>query len=228
MSKDPAVLFYTSDFLTGTMLMSFEQKGKYITLLCLQHQKGILSEKDMFNICISYDKDVFDKFVKTDLGYYNERMKSEFEKRSKFSKSRSDNRLNGIEKKKLIELNKTSYDNHMENENENEDLDIPNYIKDASKNLSELLSIEKCLLKVLTEQKYIELILMNNKIDIGKCKTYLSDFNNYLIRTGEESKMINDYKKHFSNWLPIYLSKQKENPIKKPNAKFIEKYGKKD
>ena len=33
MSKDPAFLFYSSDFLTGTLLMSMEQKGKFITLL---------------------------------------------------------------------------------------------------------------------------------------------------------------------------------------------------
>ena len=88
MAKDPAVLFYTSDFLTGTVLMNFEQRGKYITLLCLQHQKGLLTEKDMLNICQSYDEDVFCKFIKTEHGYYNERMKIEHEKRSKFCQSR--------------------------------------------------------------------------------------------------------------------------------------------
>jgi len=120
-AKDPAVLFYTSDFLTGTLLLSYEQRGKYITLLCLQHQKGVLSEKDMLNICSSYDKDVFDKFTKSDEGYYNERMRFEHEKRNKFSKSRSENRLKGIENKRLKPKKKVkkSYDNHMENENEN-------------------------------------------------------------------------------------------------------------
>ena len=120
MAKDPAVLFYTSDFLTGTILMNYEQRGKYITLLCLQHQKGILSEKDILNICSSYDKDIFDKFIKTDDGFYNKRMKEEHEKRSNFSKSRSENRLKGIEnqKNKPKKKKKSSYDNHMENENE--------------------------------------------------------------------------------------------------------------
>ena len=32
MSKDPAVLFYTSDFLTGTMTMNDSQVGQYIRL----------------------------------------------------------------------------------------------------------------------------------------------------------------------------------------------------
>ena len=47
-NKDPAFLFYSSDFLTGTMFMSDSQLGKYIKILCTQHQKGHLSEKDMF------------------------------------------------------------------------------------------------------------------------------------------------------------------------------------
>ncbi|TRZ80528.1 DUF1376 domain-containing protein [bacterium] len=50
--KDPAVLFYTQDFITGTILMTDEQRGKYIMLLCLQHQNGKLTERDMLKICI--------------------------------------------------------------------------------------------------------------------------------------------------------------------------------
>ncbi len=130
MAKDPAVLFYTSDFLTGTLTMSYEQKGKYINLLCLQHQKNFLSEKDMINICTSYDKDIFDKFKKDGDVYYNERMKFEHEKRSNFSKSRSDNRKKGLNKLEVNNLDKkevliisSSYDNHMENENININID---------------------------------------------------------------------------------------------------------
>jgi uncharacterized protein YdaU (DUF1376 family) len=120
MSKDPAVLFYTSDFLTGTLTMTYEQKGKYITLLCLQHQKTLLSDKDMISICTSYDKDIYDKFIKDGEFFYNKRMKEEHEKRANFSKSRSDNRLNGLKNKTLKPKKTTSsYDNHMENENEN-------------------------------------------------------------------------------------------------------------
>ena len=118
MSKDPAVLFYTSDFLTGTTLMSNEQVGKYIRLLCIQHQKGVLSEKDMLKICDSYDEDIFDKFEKCEEGFYNLRMREEFEKRKKYSESRANNR------KKKEDMNNIckSYEEHMENENENEDV----------------------------------------------------------------------------------------------------------
>lgn len=55
MAKDPAVLFYTSDFLTGTALMNYEEKGRYIYLLCLQHQMGGISQDHMKIICESYE-----------------------------------------------------------------------------------------------------------------------------------------------------------------------------
>lgn len=39
-NKDPAVLFYTSDFLGGAALMNMKERGQYITLLCLQRERG--------------------------------------------------------------------------------------------------------------------------------------------------------------------------------------------
>lgn len=40
MDKDPAFLFYSKDWLTGTADMMPDEKGVYIDLLCYQHQKG--------------------------------------------------------------------------------------------------------------------------------------------------------------------------------------------
>ena len=91
--KDPAFLFYSSDFLSGTMLMSDEEIGQYIKLLCLQHQKGHLKEKDILNICHSYNEDIFSKFKKDEEGnYYNERLEYEANKRKAYSESRRNNR----------------------------------------------------------------------------------------------------------------------------------------
>jgi hypothetical protein len=113
--KDPAFLFYSSDFLTGTMLLNMEQRGKYITLLCLQHNKGRLSEKDMLHICGAYDSDVFAKFTKDEEGYFfNERLSTEVQKRKAYSESRRNNRT----KKDMTNISNT-YVPHMENENEN-------------------------------------------------------------------------------------------------------------
>ncbi|MDR0582345.1 MAG: YdaU family protein [Prevotellaceae bacterium] len=94
MTKDPAVLFYTSDFLAETILMSDEEVGQYIKLLCLQHQKGVLSEKDMKKICFSQSEDIFNKFVKNADGhYYNEKWAEEINRRKNFCQSRRNNRI---------------------------------------------------------------------------------------------------------------------------------------
>jgi len=128
MSKDPAFLFYSSDFLTGTMMMDDEQVGKYIRLLCAQHQKGHLTEKHMLNICKTYDDDIFQKFIKDEDGlYFNVRLDEEKTKRSNYSKSRSENRKskdNSDEKQKDMINISDSYVKHMENENENVNRDV--------------------------------------------------------------------------------------------------------
>ena len=120
MAKDPAILFYTSDFLTGTATLTDEQVGQYIRLLCLQHQKGGLTKKDMLFICKRQDEDIFSKFKLIDGLYFNGRMAKEAEKRANYSKSRSDNRKS-IKDKSIIS---SSYVPHMENANENTNVNV--------------------------------------------------------------------------------------------------------
>jgi len=127
-NKDPAFLFYSSDFLTGTMFMSNEQVGMYIRLMCAQHQKGHLKEKDMLNICQRHDEDIYSKFDKDDDGlYFNKRLDSEINKRSKYSESRRNNRLSKSKKDEkdsnICGTHDDTYVLHMENENENENED---------------------------------------------------------------------------------------------------------
>jgi hypothetical protein len=93
MAKDPAFLFYSSDFYTGTAFMTDEQVGKYIRLLCLQHQHGHLTEQHMINICKTYDEHIFSKFEKLPDGkYHNVRLHNEILKRCAYSESRRKNR----------------------------------------------------------------------------------------------------------------------------------------
>jgi uncharacterized phage protein (TIGR02220 family) len=138
MAKDPAVLFYTSDFLSGTIFMRNDQVGKYIKLLCMQHQQGHLKEEDMLEMCGSYDERIFSKFVKDENGlYYNVRMEEETLKRKKYSESRSNNRkgnknqhMNEHMSQDMIEdMSEHMYEHieqhmtpHMENENINENI----------------------------------------------------------------------------------------------------------
>jgi uncharacterized protein YdaU (DUF1376 family) len=111
MAKDPAVLLYTSDFLSGTRTMTNEEVGMYIILLCLQHQNGKLTERDMLSICKTYVEAVYSKFDLVDGYYINKRMYEEAEKRSKFTESR---RNNASAKHMLKHMG-----DHMEIENEN-------------------------------------------------------------------------------------------------------------
>ncbi len=119
MGKDPAVLFYTSDFLTGTSFFSYEERGQYITLLCQQHQAGSIPENHMISVCKSLDSVVAKKFTRdTDGTYYQWRMREETERRSNYCKSRSNNK-SGRPPKEII---RKSYDYHMETETETEDV----------------------------------------------------------------------------------------------------------
>jgi hypothetical protein len=106
MGKDPALLFYTGDFLVGTMTMTDAQRGKYILLLCMQHQQGFLTEDDMKEHLEDTDIKVFNKFEKSSDGkYFNIRLKEEAERRKSYSESRRNNRMKNISK---------SYVKHME------------------------------------------------------------------------------------------------------------------
>ncbi len=118
MSKDPAVLFYTSDFLSGTFTMTDEQVGKYIRLLCLQHQKGKLTEKDMLSICKAYDSEIWDKFEQVDGYFLNDRMYNESIRRQKFTESRRNN-AKSVKNESISEAYAKHMPMHMETETEN-------------------------------------------------------------------------------------------------------------
>lgn len=121
MAKDPAFLFYTGDFSTGTQFFTDEQLGKYMRLLMAQHQHGHLSEEQVIFICKSYDNVVMKKFVKDNNGlYYNVRLEVEILKRKNYTESRGKNKLG---KSKTNKKAPKSYDSHMEDENKDKDKD---------------------------------------------------------------------------------------------------------
>ena len=122
--KDPAFLFYSSDFLTGTMFMTNEQVGKYIRLLCAQHQIGALTTEHMSNICGTYDKDIWAKFEQNSDGtYFNQRLQLEIDKRRSFCESRRKNRNSKPKESDEQHMSPHMYV-HMENENENENRNV--------------------------------------------------------------------------------------------------------
>lgn len=78
MAKDPAMLFYTADFLIGVAFMSMEERGQYITLLCFQQQRGHLTREEMEKAVGTLTPEVLEKFVQDEEGkYYNRRAEKE-------------------------------------------------------------------------------------------------------------------------------------------------------
>lgn len=108
--KDPAVLFYTKDWLVDTMGMTYEEKGIYIDLLCLQHQNGHLPKRQVEGI----PEAVREKFKEDEDGrFFNSRMEREKKKRAAYAVSRSENGKKGGRPKKG-EDNEKAYEKHME------------------------------------------------------------------------------------------------------------------
>ena len=225
--KNPAILFYTSDFLTGTTLMSNEEVGAYIRVLCLQHQKGHLAESEVKQICKkkSTFSSVILHFKKDKKGlFFNKRMDIEKEKRLKYSESRAKNRSKDsktYEKDMRIICN--SYEKHMENENEN-----TYYIN--NNNINNNLNIEK-ILNIYTNTinsniSSIEYEKLNNYIEIFKndlriivyaieyCKLYKAYNINYLC------KILNNWEK--SGYKTLEQIKEQEKIIKQKEQNLPE------
>lgn len=110
--KDPAVLFYPKDWLTDTAEMTDEEKGRYIDLLCIQHQNGHLSKRTIER----QPEAVQEKFCQDSDGkYYNKRMDREKEKRKAYTESRRANGGKGGRPKKPTQNHMVSHMDSTEN-----------------------------------------------------------------------------------------------------------------
>jgi hypothetical protein len=130
--KDPAFLFYSSDFLSGVQDLTMDERGQYITLLCLQHQKGHLTEKMIRLCCGNATADVLAKFQQDENGlFFNERLEIEVGKRKAHAEKQRTRAIDGWKKRKNqnCDTDATAYTtayatamplvNRNENENEN-------------------------------------------------------------------------------------------------------------
>ena len=197
-NKDPAFLFYSSDFLTGTMFMSDAQLGKYIKLLCVQHQRGHLTEKDMLNICKRYDKDIFSKFVKDNDGnYYNVRLQKEIDKRKNYSRSRSENRKSKITFENIC----YSYVKHMENENINR-INVIEYI-----NKNKLNNIIELLIEYFNYRKSIR--IPNNQSIIDELILFLKPYS----KKEQEQIIKKAIKNGYREFYPPKIKEEKKESV---------------
>ena len=130
--KDPAFLFYSSDFLTGTMFMSNEQIGLYIRMLCAQHQHGGRIDTNVLRTqcdLITNGHIVYSKFKHDERGSYNERLEIEMERRREKSRKAAESVANRWNKKDKTNTLQGEYESNTnvlrsENENENENRNV--------------------------------------------------------------------------------------------------------
>ena len=199
MAKDPAFLFYTGDFSTGTQFFDDEQLGKYMRLLMAQHQHGHLTEKQMLHICKSYDKDIFIKFDKDDNGmFFNRRLDEEIFKRKKYTDSRSNNKSGRKPYLKAdldLIINK-SYDKHMEDENK--DINTTVVINSIMQffNFSEMANFDKmrdCGI-------FVKLLKHENKLD-----HFITQFEAYKKLKLENQKFTHSFKNFIGTAKELFM-----------------------
>ena len=121
MAKDPAFLFYPGDWLSGTMGMTFEEKGAYFELLMFQFNRGHMTDHMAGQVVGQLWVKVRDKFIQDQKGlWYNVRLDEEKEKRKNFVNSRKNN----IKGKNQYSKSETKMTGHMTKHMENENIDV--------------------------------------------------------------------------------------------------------
>ena len=207
--KDPAIIFYTSDFLMGVSNLTMEERGQYITLLCLQHQQGHLSKKIIDLNINNVSKDVLEKFnVDEEEKYYNERLEYEINKRSKFIEHQIENGKKGGRPKKPKENPKETQtkpklkpkQKPLENENEIENI-IENIIINENENIKKLFI------------EYLD-IRKKNKYTITETviKRLIKKLNEYATNDGDKEEVIlKAITGKWQDFYPLKEQKQKTN-----------------
>lgn len=200
--KDPAFLFYSSDFLTGCTNLTMEERGQYISLLCIQHQTGHLSEKTIrLSVGIVSD-DIMSKFKKDENGlFYNERLEIEVEKRANFVGTRRTNGSLGGRPKK-------------ENTEEEKPIGLP-LAKPTAKPTKKLI-VNEDVNEIITDIHN----LFDSKYLSEKTKSTLT----LLLNSYKKEQIINAIKWAKSNdfWNDKFLSPAKLNTKNKDGVLYID------
>ncbi len=153
MAKDPAFLFYPSDFLTGTMFMNNEQIGIYVRLLCSQHQHGGIIDKDSFNALVGSNLLIRNKFIESDTGFYNERLTIEMDKRNKKSNNMSETAKEVWKKRKEQKQYKSKENEYNCNTNVKENDAIAIQPVNRNRNINKDINIDD-IIKYFIENNY--------------------------------------------------------------------------
>jgi hypothetical protein len=158
MAKDPAFLFYPGDYLRDTQCMSANVQVSYDRIMC-EHMRNICITQQQLNFFtkrLSDDekKEILFILKKIDGGYQIEWVAESICKRKDYSKSRAENRKG---KSKNIS---SSYDPHMENANENEDVNKDVFVKGIKPDENFLLDLPE--MKINSCIEYLKLTKNND------------------------------------------------------------------
>lgn len=142
--KDPAFLFYPGDYLRDTQTLSEKSQVAYDRIMC-EHMRNICITKQQLNFFTkrlneSEIEEIMFVLKEIEGGYCIEWVAESIEKRRQYSDSRKKNR-EGKNKKDML-----TYDVHMENENE-----IENVSKKESKKEKEYSFIDNDFKIIFTE-----------------------------------------------------------------------------
>lgn len=193
--------------------MSNEDTGIYIKLLCYQHQHGGTVDKLAFNNMVGNKQLLRSKFIETDIGFYNEKLMLETEKRNKKSNNIS-KAVKEIWNKRKYDSNTIPLNNYGISLKNDEILMGPiNRDKDYlnnKKGVDFFSTVDEKTKEILNSNSWIENIAMAKKLPLKFVTEKLEYFltkeslkNDYLEKSGTETK------NYFINWFVILLENKK-------------------
>jgi uncharacterized protein YdaU (DUF1376 family) len=156
MAKDPAFLFYPGDYVSGTMGMTFEEKGAYMDLLMLQFNRGHMNHHMIVHTVGHLWEQVKCKFIQDDEGlWYNVRLDIEKDKRKTFTESRRNN-IKSKNKATLDTSYETHMNSHMKPHMENVNININKHLNNNKSKCSFEQAFEYMATRIGVDQAKIE------------------------------------------------------------------------
>lgn len=172
MAKDPAFLFYSTDFYEGTRTMLPEERACYVDLMIYQHQRGPIPNdlKRVLLYCNGISEATLKatlqaKFKLTDKGWLNMKLQEVIEQRQEYSEKQSINGTIGqFWKKAKAILKDKDYTNLYKSLSKKDKKELYETIKDMEVSEATLKAMLKATLKHLEIENENE----NENIDINK------------------------------------------------------------
>lgn len=219
MAKDPAFLFYPGDYLRDTQCLSEKSQVAYDRIMC-EHMRNICIRQEQLNFFIKRlnedeKNEICSLLTKIKGGYQIEWVAESICKRKDYSESRRKNREG---KPKNIS---TSYDSHMENAIESEDV---NRIKNSDNSkIEDSTVLSVFVLEAAEMNQFTHTGDRNTEFIKNQWEIFVLERNNDPpYKKAQNNGRLGEY---FLNWIrtkfPKELNGKKQDPSKLAKAKKI-------